>query len=78
MHFRANQGASDVRPAAGRADRDRATESRLHREALLGTEDSLVEIQRILREGNGADEQRRIERQADIDGLLARLLERSR
>jgi carboxylate-amine ligase len=44
----------------------------------LGGEDSLVEIERILREGNGADEQRRLARRAGIDGLLARLIERSR
>ncbi len=44
----------------------------------LGTEEALGEIERILREGNGADEQRRIERQDGIDALLERLLERSR
>jgi carboxylate-amine ligase len=44
----------------------------------LGSGESLGEIERILREGNGADEQRRIERQAGIDGLLAQLLDRSR
>jgi carboxylate-amine ligase len=43
----------------------------------LGTEEPLSEIERILREGNGADEQRRIERQAGIEGLLARLIARS-
>jgi carboxylate-amine ligase len=44
----------------------------------LGTEEALAEIERILREGNGADEQRRVERQDGIDALLGRLLERSR
>jgi carboxylate-amine ligase len=44
----------------------------------LGTEEAVEEIERILREGNGADEQRRIERQDGIDALLERLLERSR
>jgi carboxylate-amine ligase len=43
----------------------------------LGGSDSLGEIERILREGNGADEQRRIERRAGLDGLLERLIDRS-
>ncbi|MGH2975685.1 MAG: carboxylate-amine ligase [Solirubrobacterales bacterium] len=41
-------------------------------------EASLSEIERILREGNGAEEQRRIAGRAGVDGLLARLIERSR
>jgi carboxylate-amine ligase len=44
----------------------------------LGTEGALGEIERILSEGNGADEQRRIERRDGIDGLLELLLDRSR
>lgn len=44
----------------------------------LGSAGSLAEIDRILREGNGADGQRRLARQAGLDGLLARLIERSR
>jgi carboxylate-amine ligase len=44
----------------------------------LGSEDSLTEIERILREGNGAEEQRRVERQVGVEGLLVRLIERSR
>jgi glutamate---cysteine ligase / carboxylate-amine ligase len=43
----------------------------------LGTEESLTEIERILREGNGADEQRRTESQVGLDALLAQLVERS-
>jgi carboxylate-amine ligase len=43
----------------------------------LGTEGALEEIERILREGNGADEQRRIVSQGGIEHLLERLLERS-
>lgn len=43
----------------------------------LGTEESLTEIERILREGNGAEEQRRVEGQVGVEGLLARLIERS-
>jgi glutamate---cysteine ligase / carboxylate-amine ligase len=44
----------------------------------LDTEDSLGEIERILREGNGADGQRRIERQVGVHSLLERLIERTR
>lgn len=44
----------------------------------LGGAESLSEIDRILREGNGAEEQRRLARRAGMDGLLARLIERSR
>ena len=44
----------------------------------LGGAQPLAEIERILREGNGADEQRRLERQVGLDGLLARLVDRSR
>jgi carboxylate-amine ligase len=44
----------------------------------LDSEDSLEEIERILREGNGADEQRRVADQVGVEGLLRRLIERSR
>jgi glutamate---cysteine ligase / carboxylate-amine ligase len=44
----------------------------------LGAEEALGEIERILREGNGAEEQRRVEGQVGIEGLLTRLIERSR
>ena len=44
----------------------------------LGSEAALAEIERILRDGNGADEQRRLQRQAGFDGLLAHLAEHSR
>lgn len=43
----------------------------------LGNEESLAEIERILREGNGADEQRRTESEVGLGGLLAQLVERS-
>jgi gamma-glutamyl:cysteine ligase YbdK (ATP-grasp superfamily) len=43
----------------------------------LGGEEALGAIDRILREGNGAEEQRRVERQVGIERLLARLIERS-
>jgi len=44
----------------------------------LGTEAALEEIDRILREGNGADEQRRIHRERGMEGLLAHLADRTR
>jgi glutamate---cysteine ligase / carboxylate-amine ligase len=44
----------------------------------LGSDSALEEIERILREGNGADEQRRVHGAAGMDGLLVHLLERTR
>jgi glutamate---cysteine ligase / carboxylate-amine ligase len=44
----------------------------------LGGEDALEEIERILREGNGADDQRRVQREAGMEGLLDYLAERTR
>ncbi len=44
----------------------------------LGSEAALAEIERILREGNGADEQRRVHQRVGIDGLLDHLAERTR
>jgi carboxylate-amine ligase len=44
----------------------------------IGGEGSLVEIERILEEGNGADWQRRVEARAGIDGLVTQLTERTR
>jgi carboxylate-amine ligase len=43
----------------------------------LGGEDALTEIDRIIREGNGADEQRRVMAALGIDGLLEHLAERT-
>jgi carboxylate-amine ligase len=43
----------------------------------LGGEAVLTEIERILREGNGADEQRRVFAEAGIDGLLDHLAKRT-
>jgi glutamate---cysteine ligase / carboxylate-amine ligase len=43
----------------------------------LGTDAALEEVDRILREGNGADEQRRIHRERGIEGLLDHLAERT-
>lgn len=44
----------------------------------LGSEEALAEVERIVREGNGADDQRRIRRAAGIDGLLDYLAKRTR
>ena len=66
------------RPAPAREVAARMLETIRPYARELGTEEALGEIDRILREGNGADEQRRIERQDGIDALLERLLERSR
>ena len=44
----------------------------------LGGEAALDEIERILREGNGADAQRRVHREAGMPGLLDYLAERTR
>ncbi|MDX6610583.1 MAG: glutamate---cysteine ligase / carboxylate-amine ligase [Solirubrobacterales bacterium] len=44
----------------------------------LGSEDALGEIERILREGNGADDQRRVHSKFGLKNLLPYLLERTR
>jgi len=44
----------------------------------LGVDDALEEIARIAREGNGADDQRRLASELGVDGLLAELIERTR
>jgi carboxylate-amine ligase len=44
----------------------------------LGGEPALEEIERILREGNGADDQRRVHREAGMDGLLDYLVRGTR
>jgi carboxylate-amine ligase len=44
----------------------------------LGGDGALEEIERILREGNGADDQRRIHRETGMEGLLADLAEPGR
>jgi glutamate---cysteine ligase / carboxylate-amine ligase len=43
----------------------------------LGGDGALEEIERILREGNGADDQRRVHRERGMSGLLEYLAERS-
>jgi carboxylate-amine ligase len=43
----------------------------------LGDEDALDAIERILREGNGADQQRRVHAEGGIENLLGHLLERT-
>jgi glutamate---cysteine ligase / carboxylate-amine ligase len=44
----------------------------------LGGDGALAELERVLAEGNGADEQRRIHAESGIDGLLQNLVQRSR
>jgi len=44
----------------------------------LGSEAALEELERILREGNGADGQRRVHREAGMQALLDHLAERTR
>ena len=44
----------------------------------LGADAAFEELERILREGNGADEQRRVHRERGMAGLLAHLAERTR
>jgi len=43
----------------------------------VGGADSFAELERILREGNGADEQRRLFRERGLQGLLEALVERT-
>jgi carboxylate-amine ligase len=43
----------------------------------LGSDAALDEIERVLREGNGADAQRRVHRTGGMDGLVEYLTERS-
>ena len=43
----------------------------------LGGEDALDEIERIVRDGNGADDQRRVHEVCGMDGLLAYLVEQT-
>jgi carboxylate-amine ligase len=44
----------------------------------LGGEDALAEVERIVREGNGADAQRRVHARSGMRGLLRDLVERTR
>lgn len=74
--------AAEVLFASGRLEPVREAASRVL-EAVrpyareLGGGESLEEIDRILREGNGADEQRRLAADAGLDDLLARLIART-
>ena len=43
----------------------------------VGDADPFAELERILREGNGADEQRRLQRERGLDGLLRELVART-
>jgi carboxylate-amine ligase len=65
------------RPGPARGVAARILEVVLPYARELGTEESLAEIERILREGNGAERQRRTESQVGLGGLLAQLIRRS-
>jgi carboxylate-amine ligase len=65
-------------PEAARAVCRRALDSVRPYARELGSEAALEEIKRILREGNGADEQRRVHEGAAMEGLLSHLVERTR
>jgi glutamate---cysteine ligase / carboxylate-amine ligase len=65
-------------PEAARAVCRRALDSVRPYARELGSEAALVEIERILREGNGADEQRRVHSEAGMEGLLGHLAENTR
>lgn len=66
-------------PGPAREVSSRMLETVLPYARELGTEEAVQGlVERILREGNGADEQRRVEGEVGIEGLLARLIERSR
>ena len=66
------------RPEPARAVGNRVLESVRPYARELGGGEALEEIERILREGNGADVQRRIHREAGMAGLLDHLAERTR
>ncbi len=63
-------------PAPAREVGHRVLESCRPYARELGGDAALEEIERILREGNGADDQRRVHRQGGMDGLLEHLIER--
>jgi carboxylate-amine ligase len=68
---------SDVPEPARKACR-RALDSVRPYARELGSEAALEELERILREGNGADEQRRVHREAGMQALLDHLAEHTR
>jgi len=65
-------------PAPAREVANRVLDSIRPYARELGSDGALDEIERILREGNGADDQRRVHRERGMDGLLAHLAERTR
>ncbi|HET7443725.1 MAG TPA: YbdK family carboxylate-amine ligase [Solirubrobacterales bacterium] len=83
-YFQAESHGLEARLMAADGSSVAATE--LARQALddarpyareLGGEAALAEVERILHEGNGADEQRRVHAEGGIEGLLAHLVERT-
>lgn len=65
-------------PEPARAVGERVLESVRPFARELGSEAALEEIERILREGNGADDQRRVHGEAGMEGLLDYLAGRTR
>ena len=65
-------------PEPARAVAQRVLESSRPYARELGGDAALEEIERILREGNGADAQRRVHREAGMPGLLDYLAEHTR
>jgi carboxylate-amine ligase len=83
--YQANRHGLDARLVSG--DHEAASARALARAELeaarpyarqLGGADALAEVERILREGNGADRQRRVHAESGIDGLLDDLVTRTR
>lgn len=67
----------DDSPAPAREVARRVLESTRPYARDLGGEDAFGELERILREGNGADAQRRVHRERGMEGLLDYLTERT-
>jgi carboxylate-amine ligase len=68
----------DAEPLPARAAARAVLDAALPYARELGAADALDGVERILREGNGADEQRRVHRESGMEGLLAHLAERTR
>jgi len=68
----------DDAPEPARAVAARVLDSVRPYARQLGGDAALEEVERIVREGNGADDQRRVHGEAGMDGLLDHLAERTR
>lgn len=67
----------DDSPAPAREVARRVLDSARPYARELGSEDSFEELERILRDGNGADDQRRVHRERGMNELLSYLAERT-